>query len=151
MRYQWKYDESLGPTTPGIKHASLATLLRTKSTKYALSVKVQRSSVAHNSKYQTCEVLGLTTTVSNMRYRLKRFWGPDVRYRWKFVAPTPSIKHALSAEVWRRFCGPKVPNMRYRWKCGEVLWPLTPAMKHALASEDRRGFWCPKVPETRYR
>ena len=118
-----KYDESLGPTTPGIKHASLATLLRTKSTKYALSVKVQRSSVAHNSKYQTCEVLGLTTTVSNMRYRLKRFWGPDVligeslwpqlqvsnmRYLLKFgdAFAAPKYQICVIGECAAKFCGP---------------------------------------------
>jgi len=25
-----------------------------------------------------------------------------------------SIEHALSVEVWRRFCDPRVPNMLYR-------------------------------------
>ena len=72
----------------------------------------------------------------------------NMRYRWECgegLCPiTPSIKRALSAEVWRRFCGPRVPNMSYRRKCGEVLWPIIPSIKHALSSKFWRRFLRPK-------
>ena len=62
-----------------------------------------------------------------------------MRYRWKcgeVLWPiTSTIKLALSAEVWRCFCGPKVPNMGYRWKYDESLWPTTPSIKHALSGD----------------
>jgi len=109
---------------------------------------VRRSFVAHNPKYQTCVIdwssptlLGLKST----KYTL------SVKVQWSLWPITSSINHALSAEVWRRFCGPKVPDMCYRWKCGEVLWLITPSTKHALLAEVWRHFCGPKVPNVRYR
>ena len=110
---------------------SLATLLRPQSTKYALSVNVRRSFVAHNSSYETCVVgrsLAMLLLPKSTRYTL------SIKVRRSFVAHNSSVKYALLAEVRRHFCGPDLPNMRYRWKCGEVLWPVTPSMKHALPS-----------------
>jgi len=116
-----------GQQLPSIKHATFCgpqlqvsnmryllkfgDALRPKSTKYALSVKVRRSFVAHNSHYETCVVvrsLAMLLLPKSTRYTL------SVKVRRSFVAHNSSVKLALLAEVWRRFCGPDVPNMRYR-------------------------------------
>jgi len=100
-------------------------------TKYASSVKVRQSFVAHRSQ------------VSNMRYRLKlgdAFVGQvckhQVRVIWsvkvrQLLWPVnPSIRRALSAEVGRRFCCPKfqLPNARNRCMARK----LTDAFLHGL-------------------
>jgi len=78
------------------------------------------SFVAHNSKYQTYVIGWNWATLlwpKSTKYAL------PVKVRRVLWSITPSIKRRLSTEVWRRFCGPKVPNMRYRWKCGEFCGP----------------------------
>jgi len=59
----------------------------------------------------------------------------------------PSIEHLLSAEVRRRYCGTfQIPNMRYRWKCGEVyegatlLWAKISSTKYALSVKVRWSY-----------
>ena len=37
-------------------------------------------------------------------------------------------------------------HLHYRWRCGEVLWPVTPSIRHALSAEVWRRLCGPRVP-----
>ena len=80
----------------------------------------------------------------NLKHQVRVIGESATKLLWRI---TPSVKHALSPKVWRRFCGPNFQVSKFALSVKvrrTVMWPVIPSSKHALSAEVRRRFCGPK-------
>jgi len=91
-------------------------------------------------------MLGDAFVGQNLKHQVRAIGESAAKLLWRV---TPSVKHALSAKVWRcfvaKFSSIKI-NMHFIAESAVKLamWPVTPSSKHALSGEVCQRFCGPK-------